>query len=82
MASHSDYQTTQYSTILNRKDNDSFPENPTLTMLSTVSGPGHMLKLINQRRGSKRENTSQMKEMSLNDQLYKKITSNDVNVSP
>jgi hypothetical protein len=51
-------------------------------MLSTVSGPGHMLKLINQRRGSKRENTSQMKEMSLNDQLYKKITSNDVNVSP
>jgi hypothetical protein len=41
-----------------------------------------MLKLINQRRGSKRENTSQMKETSLNDQLYKKITSNDVNVSP
>lgn len=67
MASHSDYHMTQYSTILNRKDNDSFPENPTMAMLSTVSGPGHMLKLINQRRGSKIENTSQMKEMGLND---------------
>ena len=67
MASHYDYHTTQYSTILNRKDNDSFPENPTMAMLSTVSGPGHMLKLINQTRGSKRDNTSQMKEMGLND---------------
>jgi hypothetical protein len=38
-----------------------------MAMLSTVSGSGHMLKLINQRRGSKRENTSQMKEMGLND---------------
>jgi len=38
-----------------------------MAMLSTVSGPGHMLKLINQRRGSKIENTSQMKEMGLND---------------
>ena len=53
-----------------------------MAMLSTVSGPSYMLKLINQRRVSKREDTSQMKEMGLNDQLYKKITSNEVNVSP